>query len=280
MEHELQYYNQQQLWEGYLGNSRELARARETVRHIPNDVKTVLDIGCGNGVLTNMIDRDFVVGMDFANVPLRNVTKHAVCASIDEMPFKPDTFDLILVTEVLEHLPESIYLRALDEIARLHAKYLLISVPFDENLNVDVCKCDRCEHTFHPSHHCRTFTDDWYTAQFPGYTVTSVSYTSTMTTKNHTIARLKRQFDVYTDHDLVCCPICGGPTRSSNPYLKYAFKGLTLADIMVKHITGIKRPYHQIVLMTRQPMSTTVGMMENSIDRELCNDSNAINRNY
>ena len=249
-QYELQYYNQQQLWDGYIGNQREYARAIETTRHIPADVKTVLDIGCGNGVLTNIIDRDVVVGMDFADVPLRNVTKHAVCASIEHIPFKPGTFDLILVTEVLEHLSEQSYIQALNEINQLRAKYILISVPFDENLDIDICKCNECDTTFHPSHHCRSFLQDWYTRQFLGYDAMVVSYTSMIPTKNTTIAQLKRQFNVYTDNELVRCPACGGRAQLSNWWLKYAFKGLTLMDIVTKYMMGLQqKPYHQIVLL-------------------------------
>jgi len=256
VKYELQYYNQQQLWNAYDGNRRELLRAQETIQQIPDEVTTVLDIGCGNGILTNRINREVVVGMDFANIPLRNVTKHAVCASVEKLPFKPGVFDLILITEVLEHLPEHVYVQALDEIVRLDAKYILISVPFNEDFDIDVCKCDVCETTFHPSHHCRSFDDMWYADKFPGYEACQVSYSTIMTTKNHAIARLKRQHGVYTENKLVCCPLCGGNARPPNYFLNYLFKGITLTDIILKTVLNIKRPYHQLVLMTKRQVPT------------------------
>ena len=80
-----------------------------------------------------MIKKPFVVGLDFAKIPLTQVETNAVQASIDRLPTKSKKFNLIILTEVLEHLDDEIYIKAIEEIKRLKGNYLLITVPFDEN---------------------------------------------------------------------------------------------------------------------------------------------------
>ena len=46
---ELKYYDQKEVWKGYDNNITEINRAKKTINLIPDDVKSVLDIGCGNG---------------------------------------------------------------------------------------------------------------------------------------------------------------------------------------------------------------------------------------
>lgn len=188
MDLELKYYNQKGVWDAYSKNINEIARAREVVSCIPDEAKTVLDIGCGNGIVTNMINKEFVLGMDFAIIPLKNVKKSAICASINSIPLKENKFNLIIMTEVLEHLSDQIYIKAIHEINRLKAKYLLITVPFKENLDADQCKCVSCGFIFNASHHYRRFSEEWYVEKFPDYNVQFVKYTSLKIPKNGTIA--------------------------------------------------------------------------------------------
>ena len=60
MDLELKYYNQKGVWDAYSKNINEIARAREVVSCIPDEAKTVLDIGCGSRIVTNMINKEFV----------------------------------------------------------------------------------------------------------------------------------------------------------------------------------------------------------------------------
>ena len=52
---ELEYYEQKEVWKNYTKNVWEIRRAEPVVRLVPEDVKSVLDVGCGNGIITNMI---------------------------------------------------------------------------------------------------------------------------------------------------------------------------------------------------------------------------------
>jgi ubiquinone/menaquinone biosynthesis C-methylase UbiE len=102
------------------------------------DPVSVLDVGCGEGVLTEQWARRLgtgrVVGTDLEDPKLEaqwrrrdrpNLTFRAM--SVEQLEFADEAFDLVAATEVLEHVfePE----RALAEMARVAGRWLLVSVP-------------------------------------------------------------------------------------------------------------------------------------------------------
>jgi 2-polyprenyl-3-methyl-5-hydroxy-6-metoxy-1,4-benzoquinol methylase len=100
---------------------------------------SVLDVGCGEGVLAQRFALRLgadarVVGIDleeeslqagWAAHPAPNLSYRVVEAS--ELPFADDEFDVASAIEVLEHVPEPA--RTLAEMARCARGHLLVSVP-------------------------------------------------------------------------------------------------------------------------------------------------------
>jgi 2-polyprenyl-3-methyl-5-hydroxy-6-metoxy-1,4-benzoquinol methylase len=166
---ELKYYDQKEVWKRCDNSITEIKRAKEVINLIPDEVNSVLDIGCGNGIVTNMIKKPFIVGLDFAKIPLTQVKTNAIQASIDRLPIKSKEFDLIILTEVLEHLDDETYIKAIEEIKRLKANHLLITVPYNENVELGLCKCSVCGNLFNASHHYRKFADSWFNKEFSEY---------------------------------------------------------------------------------------------------------------
>jgi 2-polyprenyl-3-methyl-5-hydroxy-6-metoxy-1,4-benzoquinol methylase len=104
-------------------------------RAAPN---SVLDVGCGEGVLTakwaQRLGTGRVVGIDLEDPKLRdewmqrrrqNLEFRAIAA--EHLPFAGDEFDLAAAIEVLEHVPDPEY--TLGEMARVAERHLLVSVP-------------------------------------------------------------------------------------------------------------------------------------------------------
>lgn len=101
--------------------------------------ESVLDVGCGEGVLTERWARELgrrpVVGFDLEDPKLRaewdarrreNLTFQSGDAA-GGLPFADDQFDLAAAIEVLEHVPEPEATVA--EMARVARRHLLVSVP-------------------------------------------------------------------------------------------------------------------------------------------------------
>lgn len=98
-----------------------------------SEPKTVLDAGCGEGIISQYILSQFnfnMYGIDMSRDMLSKSSKilPVACASVHKLPFNDKTFDLVICLEVIEHIemPE----KGLLEIARV-GEYAIISVPND-----------------------------------------------------------------------------------------------------------------------------------------------------
>lgn len=98
--------------------------------------RTILDIGCGEGFVDQfLIQRSphcQIRGIDISLESIQLAQKRTPKLDIQQgnaynLPFKDNTFDLTIATEVLEHLnnPE----KAIMEARRVSKKYCLFSVP-------------------------------------------------------------------------------------------------------------------------------------------------------
>ncbi len=153
----LEYYKQAELWGGSPDAYKVQVRD-EIQRLLPKDVNCILDVGCGDGFITNSLPAKFrVVGVDITRASLKYVTKDRMIGSIDNLPFANKSFDLVMANDVIEHIPEGIYARALQELQRVAKKYILITVPLMENLEFFMTKCSQCGQIYHINHHQRAF---------------------------------------------------------------------------------------------------------------------------
>lgn len=114
---------------------RFLARITELASRVPEG-SSVLDAGCGEGITLRSLSalnrgwRLSGIDMDEPSLDVaRRVAPAAAIqkASIYELPFGDASFDLVLCTEVMEHLehPEE----ALQSIRRVAARHVILSVP-------------------------------------------------------------------------------------------------------------------------------------------------------
>jgi len=96
----------------------------------------LLDVGCGLGYLTEVLGEEyFKIGLDydFHSLKLnynRGMT-NMLQSSATELPFKGEIFDVIICSELLEHLPNKMDEKALCEMARVlkPGGILLITIP-------------------------------------------------------------------------------------------------------------------------------------------------------
>jgi SAM-dependent methyltransferase len=120
--------------------SRLLSRFRSRLRAElqPLAPREVLDAGCGEGHVTawlaDALPESDITGVDgrteaLAAFRARNPALHAVEGDITAMPFRDAAFELVVCTEVLEHLPRP--REALREIARVCSDHLFLTVPHE-----------------------------------------------------------------------------------------------------------------------------------------------------
>ena len=138
---------------------QEEERINETISLIPKDCSSILDAGCGDGRIINRLISEYgrVVGLDQSQEALRHVKAEKILGSIESLSFPDKSFDLVLCCEVLEHLPFEIYPRVLTELERVARKYIIVTVPNNEDIRRALIVCPHCGCAFHSSRHLRSF---------------------------------------------------------------------------------------------------------------------------
>lgn len=153
-------FNDPETWKNYDKDQQVSRRAEILKSLIPPDVKTILDVGCGSGVVTNKLALAYKVSaMDISEAALEGVTCSKICASITSIPFEDRSFDLVSCNEVLEHLCDADLSMGISELLRTAARYILISVPHREQLTRYQCRCARCGFSSHPYGHLQSFSE-------------------------------------------------------------------------------------------------------------------------
>lgn len=86
--------------------------------------KAVLDIGCGAGKAMQLIKGASVIGIDIARFAVNIASQFgaSLVASAAALPFKDDTFEGVLMVDIVEHLLDQELLRALKEAHRVLKK--------------------------------------------------------------------------------------------------------------------------------------------------------------
>jgi ubiquinone/menaquinone biosynthesis C-methylase UbiE len=132
----LQKYDNPNPVQRYLIN-RFLRIVRDEIASL--SVSSVLDVGCAEGFVSRYLlnaepQQLEIVGGDLDLAALHRgmalvPTMRFLSLDIHRLPFPTGRFDLVMATEVLEHLPDP--KAALRELRRVTARYCLLSVPHE-----------------------------------------------------------------------------------------------------------------------------------------------------
>jgi ubiquinone/menaquinone biosynthesis C-methylase UbiE len=100
--------------------------------------KTLLDIGCGKGFMIDFFKNNYKhiegTGIDISKEALKHVTKEIIthCCSADKMPFKDNSFDVVIHQDGMEHILVELEKDVMDEIYRVSNKYIYMTIAIHE----------------------------------------------------------------------------------------------------------------------------------------------------
>lgn len=130
----------------------------------------VLNIGVGSGCLEGLLVKRGVVAyaLDPSEETIARIGSQlgmgdrAQCGYSDAIPFPSGTFDKVIMTEVLEHLPEAALHATLSEVSRVLVPGGVFTgtVPFSERLRDNEVLCPNCGAIFHRWGHVTSFGRD------------------------------------------------------------------------------------------------------------------------
>jgi hypothetical protein len=93
----------------------------------------------------------------------------------DDLPSGDSSHDIVVLNEVLEHLPVGVFERSLTESARVAARRIIVTVPNAESLESASTRCPRCGCVYSIHGHVRMFEAATMPDLFPGFRMDSLS---------------------------------------------------------------------------------------------------------
>ena len=127
----------------------EIRRLHQAIiKRIPENAELILDVGCGNGWVAKyfLSKRKKVVSMDISFKNPAEVLKEnpdenhaALVADAYHLPFKKNSFDAIIASEILEHVydPKLFMIKLLE--ALKPGGRLIITTPYNEKIEYFLC---------------------------------------------------------------------------------------------------------------------------------------------
>lgn len=156
------YYEAERFWEGEgLMDEHHLERYNKTIEIIPEDVNSLADVGCGNGIFVNLLAGQRpgldILGIDRSEAALKFVKTSRQLGDINALSLESRSYDCVSCLEVIEHLPVNVYENALNELCRVAKSYVIVSTPFEEILEENYTQCPGCKSQFNADMHLHSY---------------------------------------------------------------------------------------------------------------------------
>ncbi len=199
----------------------DLERARLVTQAVPRDVKKILDLGSGDGLVFNTLREagHDPVAFDLSRIALKYIQGNKlVQGTASNLPFSSNSFDSVIACEVLEHIPNLLLDSVLEELKRVTKKYILITVPYKENLEINYACCQACGSIFNGAYHVRSFHEDDIKSLFKDFRCVRLKGIVEILNPDRTFS-----LELYVRHHLaneylysgpsVKCPLCLSPVK-------------------------------------------------------------------
>jgi SAM-dependent methyltransferase len=162
----------------YRASTAEQQRTADLSRMMPPRGRHALDIGARDGHFSVLLaDRfDEVTALDLVQPEISHPRIHCTQGNAAKMQFPDDAFDLVFCAEVLEHIPTAILHDVCHEIERVASQYILIGVPYKQDLRLGRTTCYSCGKQNPPWGHVNSFDEQRLAELFPSCHVESISF--------------------------------------------------------------------------------------------------------
>lgn len=173
--------NQHKTWSYYQTKTPEIFRSSAFrlyyLARLLRRGQRVLNVGIGGGLFeryayergvdVHTLDPDLPSLYKYANAGVSRM----VAGQLEGVPFRADTFDKVVVSEVLEHLSIEAMRLALAEIRRVLVPggEIIGTVPCEENLGDGMVVCPHCGEIFHKVGHQQSFSTRTIARELEGY---------------------------------------------------------------------------------------------------------------
>lgn len=116
-------------FKGYDDEARWISYWHQISEVLRTNPRRVLEVGIGNATVSDYLRK---MGLDVTTADIDPDLEPDVVCSVTELSkcFRPDSFDLILCAEVLEHLPFEYFDLSLENLYTVTRKWVVLSLPY------------------------------------------------------------------------------------------------------------------------------------------------------
>lgn len=140
--------------------------------NIPKDVESIIDIGAGNGTITNVLNKYYqVTGVERNENAAQYIESEKIIGSCENIDIADRSFDMVFSSELLEHLEKDIFIKSIQEMKRLSRKYIFLTFPNNETIEKDFIQCLYCNKVFNRTYHIRSLGIKDIKNLFPEYNI-------------------------------------------------------------------------------------------------------------
>ncbi|WP_156040563.1 class I SAM-dependent methyltransferase [Chondromyces apiculatus] len=245
-----------------------VAKGDLVLRLVPAGVRTIVDIGCGDGYLTHRLaEHHQVTAVDRSQVALQRLRRlrapdlaGVIEASADAIPLPDRAADLVFSSQMLEHLPEDVLRGAAREMQRLADRHLLVTVPHRETLRRRYARCSACGLEFHIDGHLHAFDAAALDRLFPDFERVHTEFAGPLEPPAYTSVEWLRQHLCrhwwMWDSLKIACPRCGETSLRKprrGPLRRAAERGLDrFTEFWSRREGRVPEPYWIITLYRRK----------------------------
>lgn len=162
----------------YRNSASEKARVADLMGLIPENGDSALDIGARDGFISRLLADHFlsVTALDLEKPTIEHERIQCIQGDITALAFESNTFDLVFCAEVLEHIAPQLLKTACYELARVTKGYVLVGVPFKQDIRLGRTTCGKCGKVNPPWGHVNNFDEVRLATLFPELTIVKQSF--------------------------------------------------------------------------------------------------------
>jgi SAM-dependent methyltransferase len=176
----------------YRQTESEQRRIADILQLVPGGSEVALDVGARDGYLSQLL-ADRVKSLTALDLETPSVSHpHVACVKGDvtQLSFPDASFDLVVCTEVLEHIRPELLRQACSELMRVASRHLLVGVPYRQDIRVGRTTCGICGGVNPPWGHVNAFDEELLRTLFAGWTVEKTSFVGHNDSSTNRVATL------------------------------------------------------------------------------------------